>query len=95
METETKHVLKRRTETKYVLKVMKYLDCMRTQVAYVVDDVFGDVQSAVHAAERLPHRHEHNKFETGCWKIVRVTTNLDTLEMIEKEMCGMTVFMLD
>ena len=94
MGTETNHV-PRKTETKYVLKVMRYLDCMGTQVAYVIDDVFKDCQSAVHAAERLPHRHEHNKFETGCWKIVRVTIHLDTLEVVEKEIAGMTLFMLD
>lgn len=29
MGTETKHV-PRKTETKYVLKVMRYLDCMGT-----------------------------------------------------------------
>lgn len=81
-----------RTEVVYVLKVMRYLDCMRTQVAYVVDDVFEDIQSAIHAAERLPHCHEHNKFETGCWKIVRVTTDLDTLEVVEKVIVGMTLF---
>ena len=94
MGIETRHV-PRRTETKYVLKVMRYLDCMGTQVAYVIDGVFEDVHSAVCAAEKLPHRHEHNKFETGCWKIVRVTIHLDTLEMVEKEIAGMTLFMLD
>lgn len=50
MGTEIKHV-PRKTETKYVLKVMRYLDCMGTQVAYVIDGVFEDCQSAVHAAE--------------------------------------------
>lgn len=75
MGTETRCV-PRKTETMYVLKVMRYLDCMGTQVAYVIDGVFEDCQSAVHAAERLPRRHEHNKFETGCWKIVRATIHL-------------------
>lgn len=81
-----------RTEVMYVLKVMRYLDCMRTQIAYVVDDVFEDIQSAINAAERLPHRYEHSKFETGCWKIIRVTTDLDTLEVVEEEIAGMTLF---
>lgn len=62
MGTETKHV-PRKTETKYVLKVMRYLDCMGTQVAYVIDGVFEDCQSAVHAAERLPRRHEHTSLK--------------------------------